>query len=230
MFEETIEFEEQFDNEIFDNLDFRYILNFVSDNEMIFAQEIFEEGPINRTNITDNMVPDTTFITPLILERQTRVDERRNSAEQEIVSNNYHNIFKLNEQLVNTSQNYLSQIQAAIEQFQWSFGNPIETIQNIFTTISLNFISAFLTIIDDRNNMLDSTRDLILNYELFYANSMTETNTIISGVVNILRISENTEWICTNIFRNLEINFRGLYHDLASLYRDDTGNHVIISR
>jgi hypothetical protein len=49
-------------------------------------------------------------------------------------------------------------------------------------------------------------------------------------VVNILRVSENTEWICTNIFRNLEINFRGLYHDLASLYRDVTGNHVIISR
>jgi hypothetical protein len=78
--------------------------------------------------------------------------------------------------------------------------------------------------------MLDSTRNLVLNYELYYANSMAATNTIISGVVNILRVSENTEWICTNIFRNLEINFRGLYHDLASLCRDVTGNHVIISR
>jgi hypothetical protein len=83
MFEETINFEEQFDNEIFENLDFDYILNLVSDNEAIFAQQVIEEGPINRTNITDNMIPDTTFITPLILEKQTRVDERRNSAEQE---------------------------------------------------------------------------------------------------------------------------------------------------
>jgi hypothetical protein len=86
----------------------------------------------------------------------------------------------LNEQLLNTSQNYLSQIQAAVEQFQWSFGNPIDTIQNIFTIISPDFISAFLTIIDDRNNKLDSTRDLVLNYELYYANSMAATNTIIS--------------------------------------------------
>jgi hypothetical protein len=59
---------------------------------------------------------------------------------------------------------------------------------------------------------------------------MATTNTFISGVVNILRVSENTEWICTNIFRNLEVNFSGLYHDLAILYRDVTGNHTIISR
>jgi hypothetical protein len=78
--------------------------------------------------------------------------------------------------------------------------------------------------------MLDSTRDLVLNYELYYANNMAATNTIISGVVNILRVTENTEWICTNIFRNLEVNFNGLYHDLASLYRDVTINHSIISR
>jgi hypothetical protein len=131
---------------------------------------------------------------------------------------------------VNTSQNYLNEIQKAVEQFGWPFENPIETIQNIFRTISGNFISAFLTIIDDRNNMLDSTRDLVLNYELFYANNMAATNTIISGVVNILRVAENTEWISTNIFRILEVNFRGLFHDLASLYREVTGNHVIISR
>jgi predicted acetyltransferase len=59
---------------------------------------------------------------------------------------------------------------------------------------------------------------------------MAATNTIISGVVNILRVTENTEWICTNIFRNLEVNFNGLYHDLAILYRDITGNHSIMSR
>jgi hypothetical protein len=185
MFEEATEFEEQFENEIFDNLDFDYIFNLVSNNEAIFVQEIINEGPLNRTSITDNIIPDTTLIAPLILEKQTRVDERRNSAEQEIVSNNYHNIFKLNEQLVNTSQNYLSQIQAAVEQFQWSFENPIKTIQNIFRTLLLNFVSSFLTIIDDRNNMLDNTRDFVLNYELFNANNMDATKTIISGVVNI---------------------------------------------
>jgi hypothetical protein len=51
-----------------------------------------------------------------------------------------------------------------------------------------------------------------------------------AGVGNILRISEKTGWICTNIFRNLEVNFSGLYHDMAFLYRDVTGNHIIISR
>jgi hypothetical protein len=59
---------------------------------------------------------------------------------------------------------------------------------------------------------------------------MEATNTIISGVINILRMSANAEWICTNIFRNLGVNFNGLYHDLATLYRDVTNNHTIISR
>jgi molecular chaperone GrpE (heat shock protein) len=184
---------------------------------------------MNRTSIIENMIPETDSIAQLILEKQTR-DERGQSAEQATVSNNYHNIFFLDKQLMNTSQEYLSRIQATVEQFGWSFENPIVTIQNIFKTISENFISAFLTIIDDRNNMLDRTRDLILNYELYHANNMAATNTIISGVVNILRVVENNEWISTNMFRILEVNFRGLYHDLASLYRDVTGNHVIISR
>jgi hypothetical protein len=75
---------------------------------------------------------------------------------------------------VNTSQNYLKQIAEAVEQFQYPFENPIVAIQNIFTIVSQNFISAFLTIIDDKNNMLDSTRYLVLNYELYYANSMAQ--------------------------------------------------------
>jgi hypothetical protein len=78
--------------------------------------------------------------------------------------------------------------------------------------------------------MLDSTRDLVLNYEFFYANYMATRYTIINGVINILRVSENAEWICTNIFRKLEVNFNGLYHDLVTLYRDVTNNHTIISR
>jgi hypothetical protein len=169
MFEEANVFEEQFDDDIFGNLDFGYVLNLMNNNELIFAQQIIEEEPTNRTIITDNMIPDTTFITPLIIERQTRTDERRTSAEKEIVTNNYHNIFNLDVQLLNTSQNYLNQIQEAVEQFQYSFESPIGTIQNIFTVISQIFISTFLTAIDDRNNMLDSTRDLVLNYELYYA-------------------------------------------------------------
>jgi hypothetical protein len=36
MFEERIEFEEQFDNDLFENLDFDYILNLTSNNEAIF--------------------------------------------------------------------------------------------------------------------------------------------------------------------------------------------------
>jgi hypothetical protein len=87
----------------------------------------------------------------------------------------------------------LNEIQTAVQNFNWSFENPTETIQNIFRIISENFISGFFTIIDDRNNMLESTRDLVLNYELYYVNSMAATNTIISGIVNILRVSENTE-------------------------------------
>jgi hypothetical protein len=108
--------------------------------------------------------------------------------------------------------------------------SPIEVIHNIFNTISANFVTAFLTIIDDRNNMLDSTRDLVLNYELFLANNTAATNTILNGVFNLLRNSENIEWVCRNIFRNIEVNFSGLYHDLGRLYDDVTANHGVISR
>jgi hypothetical protein len=203
-------FEEQFDDDLFGNLDFVYILNLVSNNEQIFAPQIIEEEPTNRTNIIDNMKPDTSFITPLFIRRQARTDERKTSAEQEIISNNYHNIFNLNKLQVNTSQNYLKQIAEGVEQFQYPFENSIVTIQNIITVISQNFISAFLTIIDDRNNMLVNARDLVLNDELYYTNSMSATNIIISGVINILRISENSQWICINIYRNLEVNFSGV--------------------
>jgi hypothetical protein len=79
MFEERIEFEEQFDNDLFENLDFDYILNLTSNNEAIFVQEMIDEGPMNRTNLTDNMIPDTSVIAPLILEKQAR-DERGRSA------------------------------------------------------------------------------------------------------------------------------------------------------
>jgi prophage DNA circulation protein len=151
------------------------------------------------------LIPDNSFLTPLIAERQVRTEERGISAEQEIISRNYHNIFNLNELLVNISQNYLQQIIEAVEQIQYPFENPIVTIQNIFTVVSQNFISAFLTIIDNINNMLDSTRDLVLNYELFYANNLAATNTIISGVINNLRVSENAEWIYTNIFRKFRL-------------------------
>jgi hypothetical protein len=187
MFEETFILEKQLEDDLFGNLDFNFILNLANNNELIFACQITEEEPLSRTNITENMIPDNTLITPLITERQARIEERGISAEQEIISRNYHNIFYLNQLLVNTSQNYLQQIVEAVEQFQYAFENPIVTIQNIFRVISQNFISVFLTIIDDRNNMLDSTRDLVLNYELFYANNIAATNTFISVVINILK-------------------------------------------
>jgi hypothetical protein len=166
MFQEAV-FEEPFEEDLFNNLDFDYILNLASNNDTIFIQEVVEEGPFSRTSITENLIPDTTYIGPLILEQQTRTDERRNSIEQIIISNNYHNIFNLDKQLVKTSQNYLNEIQTAVQNFNWSFENPTETIQNNFRIISENFISGFLTIIDDRNNMLDSTKVLVLNYELY---------------------------------------------------------------
>jgi hypothetical protein len=69
-----------------------------------------------------------------------------------------------------------------------------------------------------------------LNDELFYANNTAATNTLINGTHHILRLTENTEWIYTNIFKKLEVNFRSLYHDLSILYRDLTNNQNIISR
>jgi hypothetical protein len=75
-------------------LEFDYILNLARNHEAIFVQEIIEEGPLSRTRIDENMIPDTVSVAQLILEKQTR-DERGQSAEQAIVSNNYHNIFIL---------------------------------------------------------------------------------------------------------------------------------------
>jgi hypothetical protein len=93
----------------------------------------------------------------------------------------------------------------------FDYQDPITTIQNMFRNLSQSFISAFLTRIDDRNNMLDSTRDFVLNYELYNTNSAAILNTLLTGTLQILRLSENTEWIATNIFRIIEVNFGNLY-------------------
>jgi hypothetical protein len=116
-----------------------------------------------------------------------------------------------------------------MSRLQLSFDDPIATIQLIVTNLSQICISAFLIIMDDRNNVPDSTKDLVLNYEIFYVNSMAETNTLLNRTLNILRITENIEWINTNMIRNMEANFRNLYQDLIILYRDITNNQNILS-
>jgi hypothetical protein len=83
-------------------------------NDAIFIQEVIDEGQMNRTRIIENTIPNTDVITPLMIEKQIR-DERGQSAEQAIVSNNYHNIFFLDKQLMNTSQEYLSRIKTTVE-------------------------------------------------------------------------------------------------------------------
>jgi hypothetical protein len=80
-----------------------------------------------------------------------------------------------------------------MNEFQFKFNDPISTIQSLLTYLSQFFISAFLAVIGDRNNMLDSTRDLILNYGLFYANNTAAMNTIINETHHTLRITENIE-------------------------------------
>jgi hypothetical protein len=95
---------------------------------------------------------------------------------------------------------YIQQISEIMHNLQLDFQDTIATIQCLFATLSQNFISAFLTIIDGRNNMLDSTRDLVLNNELYNANNAAAMNTLIKGTHHILRLSENIDWIKTNIF------------------------------
>jgi F0F1-type ATP synthase delta subunit len=115
------------------------------------------------------------------MEQDGIIDERRKSAKQAIITNNYHNIFEFNVTLMNTSQNYLSQISNLIGTPVFDYQDPITTIQNIFRNLSQSFISAFLTVIDDRNNMLGSTRDLVLNFELYNTNSAI-LNTLLTGI------------------------------------------------
>jgi hypothetical protein len=77
--------------------------------------------------------------------------------------------------------------------------------------------------------MLDSTRDLVLNYELYNANNTAILNTLLADTHQVLRLAENNEWIATNIFRILEVNCRNLYQDLGSQYRNLTNNHQVLS-
>jgi hypothetical protein len=46
--------------------------------------------------------------------------------------------------------------------------------------------------------MLDSTRDLVLNYELYNANNTAILNTFLAGTHQILRLTENNELIPDN--------------------------------
>jgi hypothetical protein len=53
----------------------------INENDQVFVMQILQEEPLNRTNITENLIPDNSFINPLIIERENRSDERRTSAE-----------------------------------------------------------------------------------------------------------------------------------------------------
>jgi hypothetical protein len=106
------------------------------------------------------------------------VDQRRVSAEQQIITNNYHNILQLDQFLINTSSIYLKKITEFVFENQYLKGNFMEIIGNIFRNLSNSFISAFLNVIGHMNKMLDSTRDLVLNYELYNMNSMINRNTL----------------------------------------------------
>jgi hypothetical protein len=130
--------EEQFDANLFRNLNPHFVLKMFVTNEQKFTFQIIEEEQINRTSIIEDLIPDNSFVSPLIIERENRtlINDRRISAEQEIILNNYHNIFELNTTLVNTSHIYFQQISKVMNEFQFSFKNPIVTIQSIFTILS----------------------------------------------------------------------------------------------
>jgi hypothetical protein len=98
-----------FDEYLFGNLNFDFVLNRIVTNEQEFILQIVEEERIiKRINIIENLIPDNTYIDLLIRERKNRtlIDKKRKSAEQVIISNNYHNILELNITLVNIFQTY----------------------------------------------------------------------------------------------------------------------------
>jgi hypothetical protein len=101
----------------------------------------------------EDLISNNTFVSPLIRERENRIliDDGRVLTEQAIISNINHNIFELNTTLINTSQMYFQQITEAMNEFQFTFNDLISTIQLIFTNLSQNFISAFFTVIKERN-------------------------------------------------------------------------------
>jgi hypothetical protein len=74
------------------------------------------------------------------------------------------------------------------------------TIEKVFTTLSNGFISAFLTIIDDWNNILDSIRELIFNYELFNANHTAVINAILRARLHVIKTFYENNWTYMNIF------------------------------
>jgi hypothetical protein len=53
-------------------------------------------------------------------------------------------------------------------------------ITDLFQMIMQEIMEAFMMMIHDRNDMIDNTRNLILNYELFNANSTAIFNTMLN--------------------------------------------------
>jgi hypothetical protein len=77
--------------------------------------------------------------------------------------------------------------------------NPLIIVENIFINLSNFFITSFLTIIDDKNNMMDSIQNLMVNYELLDTNNAAAINIILSIGSQKLRMVEDTNWKSMNI-------------------------------
>jgi hypothetical protein len=81
-----------------------------------------------------------------------------------------------------------------------------------------------------RNNVLDSVKDLVLNYEQFNANSTAVINTILNKGLRTFRIVEDNNWIDMNIFRSSEINSSQIYYDLSIEHSTIIDNQAIFQR
>jgi hypothetical protein len=78
MFEEAFTMEEQFEEDLFGNLNFDFLLNMINVNEQEFIFQIAQEEPLNRTSIIEILIPDNAFVSPLMIERENRAQHNIN--------------------------------------------------------------------------------------------------------------------------------------------------------
>jgi hypothetical protein len=109
------------------------------------------------------------------------------SAQQLIVNNNYHNIFNLDQQLIDRSESWLRVI--LNDNMAQNISNSYfpNIITDLFQMTMHEIISAFMM-------MIDNTRNLVLNYELFNANSTAMFNSILNIVNRNFHRTEDADW------------------------------------
>jgi hypothetical protein len=127
--------------------------------------------------------------------------EHRTSAAQNIISNNYHAVFNLENLLIYIANFLLERTINFLGNFRENLPeNPYAIINENFSLVRYELMDPMLNVLDDRNVMLDNTRDLVLIYELYNRPIAATLSSIFSLAVRNFRMSKQNNDFLRQIF------------------------------